>query len=80
MGINKPNINPWTYYDMVAEKFKMQAYKRLEERLAKGEDPHNILKLSDEFYLAKILDERMELSWTLYDRIMGCSKEDGFVY
>jgi hypothetical protein len=80
MSTNKPNVSPWAYYDVVAEKFKLQAYKRLKERLAKGEDPHAILKLSDEFYLKKILSGHMELSWTLYDRIMGCSKEDGIVF
>ena len=76
MSQNVPARSPWTNYDAVAPNFKQEAYARLRKRIAAGEDPKDILRIDDDFYRQKIVDGLVDLSWTLYSRIMGCAEED----
>lgn len=64
-------------YDAVAPKFREQALKRLHERIDAGESVYDILQVSDKFYCDKIVAGYVEISYTLYTRIMGCNAEDG---
>lgn len=59
-------------YVTVDEKFRKQALERLNQRIAQGEDPYEILRInpSHKFYVDKILSGLMPLSYTLYSRIM----------
>lgn len=42
-----------------------------------GEKPEDILQITDKFYLDKVVAGLMPMTYTIYDRIMGCSQEDG---
>ncbi len=66
------------FYNYVDSKFQAAAIKRLNERVAKGEDPAKILHIEPrhQFYIDKVCKGLIHLSYELYDRIMGCTEED----
>lgn len=66
------------FYNYVDDKFQAAAIKRLNERVAAGEDPATILRIEPkhQFYVDKICKGLIRLSYELYDRIMGCTEED----
>lgn len=67
-----------TFYDYVDDVFQKQAITKLRERIEAGESAYDILKIDKEhkFYVDKICNGLIHLSYELYDRIMGCAKED----
>ena len=67
------------FYNYVeGERFQKEALKRLRERIDAGESAAAILGIdpAHKFYIDKICNGLIRLSYELYDRIMGCSKED----
>ena len=66
------------FYNYVDSKFQAAAIKRLNERVAAGEDPAKILHIEPryQFYIDKVCKGLIHLSYELYDRIMGCTEED----
>ena len=66
-------------YDKVAPKYREEALQRLHERMKRGEKASDILGLDPryQFYIQKIVDGLVDISYTLYSRIMGCNVEDG---
>lgn len=65
-------------YNYVEKRYHDEALARLRERVAQGEDPFDILDIdrNNTYYVQKILDGHIRMSYELYDRIMGCSLED----
>lgn len=62
---------------LVEPNFRDQAMRRLRSRMKAGEKPEDILQITDKFYLDKVVAGLMPMTYTIYDRIMGCSQEDG---
>ena len=66
-----------TEYDLVDERFRQEAHARLLKRIAAGETVESILKMpEDDYYVKKIVAGLVPMSYIVYDRIMGCSRED----
>lgn len=71
-------MSDYNYDEFVSEQHKQDALRRLDERIHAGhEDPEEILGITDEYYLNKIIQGLGPMSYTIYDRIMLCSAEDG---
>lgn len=57
-----------------------EAMKRLHERMDAGESPYEILGISEDhkYYVDKIVNGYMRLSYCLYGRIMQLDEDDAF--
>lgn len=66
------------FYNYIDEKYQKAAIARLRERIKSGESAAEILDIDPKhkFYIDKICAGYIRLSYELYDRIMGCTKED----
>lgn len=62
----------------VEERYQQEALKRLRVRMMSGESVYEILHMtpSHAYYVNKIVQGMVPMSYAIYDRIMGCSMED----
>lgn len=58
----------------VSDEAAIRARERLKERMDAGEDVYDILKIArrESYYVNKIVQGLMPISYTLYERIMDC--------
>lgn len=66
-------------FEPVKETYRQAAMLKLKERMAAGEKAEDILQITDKFYLDKVISGLLPMSYLVYDRIMGCSQEDGII-
>lgn len=64
-------------YSIVEDKYRNQALNVLHARIRKGESVSQILKMDeDDYYTQKLINGMCPMSYTVYERIMQCERED----